>query len=161
MKIAIASDRVGYVMKEVVINYLRNNGIAYTDFGCFELERCDYTVYAQQVARAVCSGEYERGILLDSNGCGMAMVANRFEGIWAATVDDIYSARMTRRHNNANILCIGARITGPAIVLDSVDVWLKTPFDGGMHVDGQKRLSALRAAYLKKGACADDDSCKR
>ena len=149
MKVAVASDRNGYVMKEVILQYLRGHGYEYEDFGCYELERCDYTVYASQVAEAVSSGAFDRGVLLDSNGCGVAMVANRYPEIWAATVDDTYSARMTRRHNNANVLCLGGRITGPAIAVECLKTWLETPFDGGMHIDGQNRLRRLREKYLK------------
>ena len=129
MKVALGSDRVGYVLKETIREYFAQEKIEYTDFGCWDLERCDYTVYAKKVGEAVISGQCDRGILVDSSGVGMCIAANRFEGIQAAQIGEIYSARMTRKHNNANVLCFGARITGPAVVLDCISVWLATPFD--------------------------------
>ncbi|WP_343210508.1 RpiB/LacA/LacB family sugar-phosphate isomerase [Anaerolentibacter hominis] len=151
MRIAIASDRIGYVMKETIKNHLDEKNIDYYDFGCYELERCGYTEKTVKVCEAIEAGEFDRGILIDSNGVGVCIAANRYAQIYAATVGEIYSARMTRRHNNANVLCFGARITGPAVVLEAVDTWLDTPFDGGSHVLLQQQIEKVRQEFLSAG----------
>jgi ribose 5-phosphate isomerase B len=149
MKVALGCDRIGYVLKETIKEHLAKNNVEYADFGCYELERCDYTVYARKVGEAVAAAKFDRGVLIDSSGVGMCIVANRIAGIQAAQLNEIYSARMTRRHNNANILCIGARITGPAVVLNSIDVWLATDFDGEPHLSQQKAAAEFQKKYYK------------
>nr|WP_122011638.1 ribose 5-phosphate isomerase B [Maliibacterium massiliense] len=152
MRVAIGADREGYILKEAIINHLRAQGIAFFDFGCYELERADYAVYAQKVGEAVASGEYDRGILIDASGVGVCIVANKIKEVRAAQVGEVYSARMTRRHNDANVLCFGGRITGAAVALACVDVWLKTPFDGDGHAERLAELDAMRAVYRKDEA---------
>jgi len=149
LKIALGCDRIGYVLKETIREFLVQNKIEYVDFGCWELERCDYTVYAKKVGEAAVSGQCDRGILVDSSGVGMCIAANRIVGIQAAQISEIYSARMTRRHNNANVLCFGARITGPAVVQDCINVWLTTDFDGEPHRSAQKTADEFREKYYK------------
>lgn len=156
MKVAIGADRDGYILKETIANHLREKSIEFFDFGCYELERADYAVYARKVGEAVASGQYDRGILIDSSGVGMAIVANKIKDVRAAQVGEAYSARMTRRHNDANVLCFGGRITGAAVALSCVDVWLETAFDGGDHALRLAELDQMRARYRKDDA---DDEC--
>ena len=149
MKVALGCDRTGYVLKETIREFPSQNKVEYVDFGCWELERCDYTVYAKKVGEVVVCGSCDRGILVDSSGVGMCIAANRITGIQAAQIGEIYSARMTRKHNNANVLCFGARITGPAVVLDCIKVWLATDFDGEPHLSQQKAAAEFRKKYFK------------
>lgn len=138
-KILIASDHGGYILKNEIINYLRSKNYEVEDFGCYNTDSCDYPVYAKLVANEVVKTNL-KGILVCGTGIGMSIAANKINGIRAAHCTDTYSARMTRLHNNSNILCLGERITGKGLALDIVDTWLKTEFEGGRH---QKRLDMI------------------
>ena len=145
-KIIIGSDHGGFSLKEEIIKYLNNAGLDVEDAGCDSPESCDYPVYAGKVVRKVLDGE-GRGILICGTGLGMSYSANRTPGIRAALCVNEYMARMSRLHNNANILVLGARVVGVGLALDIVDVWLKTDFEGGRH---QKRVD-----LIEKTRCAD------
>lgn len=131
-KILLGSDHGGYNLKNIIKAHLENHGYEVKDYGCFSEDSCDYPVIAKEVARNVlltgCSG-----ILVCGTGIGMSISANRFKGIRAAHCTDTFSARMTRMHNDSNILCLGERITGAGLALDIVDIWLNTEFEGGRH----------------------------
>ena len=142
MKIAIGSDHGGYALKEKVYQSLLADGWEITDFGTDSEESCDYPIFAQKVAEAVASGEYDRGILLCGTGIGISIAANKVAGIRCALVSDCYSARVAREHNNSNILAMGGRVLGIAIALDIVNIWLKSDFDGGRH---QRRVDQITA----------------
>ena len=131
--VALCSDHAGYPVKEAVKRWLEGQGIACKDFGTYSEESCDYPVYGEAVARAVASGECERGILICGTGIGISISANKVKGIRAALCGDCYSAEMTRRHNDANILALGARVLGPGLALKIVDTFLSTEFEGGRH----------------------------
>lgn len=131
--IAIASDHGGYTLRAEIAAYLEQAGIAYTDLGCPGADRCDYPDYAVAACRAVAEKRADRAILVCSTGIGMSMAANKIKGIRAALCGDSYSARYTRRHNDANVLCLGALVTGPGLALEIVDVFLNTAFEGGRH----------------------------
>jgi ribose 5-phosphate isomerase B len=134
MNIIIGSDHAGYDLKEECKSYLEKIGTSrVTDIGAFNRESVDYPKVAHQVARAVEKGEYERGILVCGTGIGMAMTANRHAGVRAALCLDLYSARMSRLHNDANVLALGGRILGVGLALEILELFLKTPFDGGRH----------------------------
>lgn len=126
--IAIGSDHGGYDLKQVVIGYLEENGIAYKDFGCKDKNSCDYPVFGRAAAEAVASGECERGIVICTTGIGISMVANKVKGVRCALCQDSFSAKMTRLHNNANMLAMGGGIVGPNLALDIVETFLNTPF---------------------------------
>lgn len=126
--IAIACDHGGYNHKQVIMEHLSDRGIEYKDFGCFSPEACDYPDYGRPVAEAVASGEFEKGILICGTGIGMSMVANKVKGIRAAVCGDVFSATATREHNDANILCMGARVIGVAQAIQLTDIFLDTPF---------------------------------
>jgi len=110
------------------------------DVGTYSEKSVDYPDFGKKVARKVSDGRFERGILICGTGIGMSMVANRFKGVRAALANDLFSAIMSRRHNNANILVMGGRLIGDTLALQLVDAWLETPFDGGVH---QRRLDKL------------------
>lgn len=133
LKIAIGSDHGGFNYKESVIDYLRARNIEFVDVGTYTRESCDYPEIAKAVARKVVAGEADRGILICGTGIGMSITANKIKGVRAALCSDTYSARVSRAHNNANILCIGERVIGEHLALDIVDIWLKTGFEGGRH----------------------------
>ena len=140
MRIAVGSDHGGLELKECIKGFLLKEGIEYTDFGTLNTNSVDYPDFAQNVASVVASGEYDRGILCCGTGIGISIAANKVHGIRAALCGDCYSAKMSRRHNDANILCLGGRVTGPGLALEIVNSWLKTGFDGGRH---QNRIDKI------------------
>ena len=136
--IIIGCDHAAYPLKEKVKRYLMENGIDVEDAGTHSEDSVDYPDFAIQVASQVSSGKFERGILICGTGMGMSMVANKFPHVRAALCNDLFSAKMGRVHNDANILAMGARVMGDALALEVVNVWMNTPFDGGRH---QTRLN--------------------
>lgn len=133
VKIAIGSDHGGFDYKASIIKALQDKGYDVVDMGTYSPESCDYPIIAKKVARAVAEGDFEKGILVCGTGIGMSMAANKVKGIRAAVCGDTFSARATRAHNNANILCLGQRVVGEGLALDIVDIWLTTKFEGGRH----------------------------
>jgi len=153
--IALGCDHGGFSLMREVIRYLDEKNLPYKNFGTFTEESCDYPAIAEPVSRAVADGQCDRGILICGTGIGMSIAANKFAGIRAALCGDVYSAEMTRRHNDANILALGARVIGAGLALKIVEVFLSTPFEGGRH---SRRVSML--ANLEKnnavGKIADE-----
>ncbi len=134
--IALGCDHGGYELMQEVIAYLKEKGLEYKNFGCNSTESVDYPVYAKQVAKAVQSGECDKGILICGTGIGISITANRFKGIRAALCGDCFSAEATRQHNDANILAMGGRVTGPGLAVKIVDTFLNTEFSNGeRHVN--------------------------
>ena len=138
-KILIASDHGGYNLKNEIINHLKNKGYEIVDYGCHNTDSCDYPIFAKLVANDVVKSG-DKGILVCGTGIGMSIAANKIIGIRASHCTDTFSARMTRKHNDSNILCLGERITGKGLALDIVDIWLNTEFEGGRH---QKRIDMI------------------
>ncbi|MGB4179877.1 MAG: ribose 5-phosphate isomerase B [Limnochordia bacterium] len=143
MRIAVGSDHGGFQAKQVIIEHLRSRGLEAVDFGTDSEESCDYPDIAQPVAEAVRSGECTFGILICGTGIGMSIAANKIKGIRAALCNDTFSARMAREHNDANILCLGARVLGLGLMLDIVDVYLNGSFVGGRHKTRVEKIDAL------------------
>ena len=137
--IIIGSDHGGYNLKNAIINHLRTLGYEVLDLGCYSSDSCDYPIVAKSVVKEVLKSG-NRGILVCGTGIGMSIVANRFDGIRASHCTDTFTARMTRMHNNSNILCLGERITGTGLALDIVEIWLNTEFEGGRH---ERRINKL------------------
>ena len=129
--IALGSDHAGLPLKKEIIALLEEMNIPYHDYGTYTSDSCDYAMFAQRAAKAVVSGECERGILCCGTGIGMSIAANKQRGIRAAVLSDAFSAEMTRRHNDANVLALGARVVGPGLALKIVDTFLDTPFSNG------------------------------
>lgn len=131
--IAIGSDHGGYALKEHIKAYLTSKGLTCLDVGCESLESCDYPIYGKAVGEAVASGKCEKGIVICTTGIGISISANKVKGIRAALCADSFTAEMTRRHNDANVLALGAGIVGPNLADRIVDVFLSTEFEGGRH----------------------------
>ncbi len=132
-KIIIGCDHAGLNLKNKLINFLENNNTEVDDAGTYTKDSCDYPLIAHEVAQKVASGEYKKGILICGTGIGMSIAANKIKGIRAAVVSDTCSAKMSRLHNDANILCLGERIVGEELAKDIAEIWLKTEFLGERH----------------------------
>lgn len=148
MKLVIASDHAGFPLKEKIAEYLSKEKINCQDFGVNTLESVDYSDYATQVAEAVSNGKADAGILVCGTGLGMSISANKFKGVRAVTVSDLYSARMAKEHNNANVLALGGRVLDPAKALRLVQVWLKSSFQE-RHQKRLDKISELEKKNLK------------
>ena len=134
MKVVIGSDHAGYSLKEAIKKHLEAAGHEVMDKGTNDTSSCHYPIYAEAVANAIVAGEAERGVLVCGTGIGMSMVANKYRGIRAAVCGDTFSAKMTRIHNNANVLCMGARVIGQGLAVDITDMFLENEFEsGGRH----------------------------
>ena len=127
-KTAIGSDHGGFALKQQLMEHLKKEGYELEDFGCYTEQSCDYPDIAHALAKAVAAGECEKGILICGTGIGMCMAANKEPGIRAALCGDVYSAKLTREHNDANVLTMGARVVGPGLAELIVDTFLSTPF---------------------------------
>lgn len=138
--IALGSDHGGFALKEHIKAYLDSRGIAWKDFGCNSTDSCDYPDFGAAAARAVASGECEKGIVVCTTGIGISITANKVKGIRCALCADPLSAELTRRHNNANMLAMGAGMIGPNLAERIVDVFLTTDFEGGRHA---RRVSQI------------------
>jgi len=143
MRVALGADHAGVHLKDAVRSLLEDRGIEVHDFGTVGDASVDYPDYAAQVGRAVAAGEADRGILACGTGLGMAIAANKIDGVRAAPVVDLESARLSREHNDANILALGARVTPPDMALQIVSTFLDTPFAGGRHQRRIDKISAL------------------
>jgi ribose 5-phosphate isomerase B len=152
MKVAIGSDHAGYLLKKQLFPLLTElDGIEFQDFGTNGEASVDYPDYARKVAEAVIRKEADLGILLCGTGLGMAISANKVRGIRAVTAHDTFSAKMSRLHNNANILTLGERVIGPGLALDVITTWLSTEFAGGRHARRVDEMTAIEDEYCGSG----------
>ena len=140
--IAIACDHAALELKAEVIKILEERGLAYEDFGTYTADSCHYPIFGARAAKAVAEGRCDRGILICGTGIGMSLVANKVKGIRCALCSDSYSAKMTRAHNDSNMLAMGARVIGVEVAKEIVAAWLDTPFEGGRH---QARVDMITA----------------
>ncbi len=149
MKIAVGCDHAAVELKESIVNQVRDLGHDVTDFGTDGPQSVDYPDFGEKVSLAVQSGEADRGILICGTGIGMSIVANKFPGIRAALCSEPFSARMSRLHNDANILVMGARTTGLNLAQAIVDAWFATDFEGGRHADRLEKITFIEERYKK------------
>lgn len=140
--IALACDHGALALKEAIKKHLDKRGLAWKDFGTNSLESCDYPDFAGPAAKAVASGECDRGIVVCTTGIGVSIVANKVKGVRCALLSDKMSARLTRQHNDTNMMAMGAGVVGEMLALEIVDTWLDTPFEGGRH---QRRIDKMMA----------------
>ncbi len=151
MNIAIGNDHGGYALKVQLMEMLEKKGITFTDYGCYSADRYDYPDAAEAVANAIVAGKHERGILICGTGIGISIAANKVAGIRAAACQSHFAAKHCRTHNDANILCLGERITGPGEACEMVEVWLGGTFEGGRHVERLAKISAIEAKHTTQG----------
>ncbi|MCS7262942.1 MAG: ribose 5-phosphate isomerase B [Aquificaceae bacterium] len=144
--IAVGSDHAGYPLKEKIKEFLLSKGYRVLDFGAQSTDSTDYPLFAREVCLSLQRGEAQKGILVCGTGIGMSVVANKFKGIRAALCLNEYMARMSRKHNDANVLCLGSRVVGQELALSIVEAWLSTDFEGGRHgerVELIKRMEGM------------------
>lgn len=149
MKIAIGCDHGGFLLKTEVLAHLEAKGFECKDFGTFSEESCDYPDIAVNVAEAVASKEYDFGVLVCGTGIGISIAANKVPGVRAALCGDVFSAKATRHHNNANILALGQRVTGTGLALEIVDAFFGSEYEGGRHENRICKISAIEEKYSK------------
>ena len=140
--IAIGCDHGGYELKQEVMKLLEEKGLEYKDYGTYSTDSCDYPIYGYRAAKAGASGECDRGILLCGTGIGIGIAASKVKGIRVCTCSDVYSAELSKRHNNSNILTMGARVVGIDLAKMIATHWLTAPFEGGRH---QRRVDLITA----------------
>ncbi len=149
--LAIASDHAGFSLKSEIVKHLEEKGIPYEDLGtCDCTTSVDYPDYGQLVAEAVNRGTHEKGIVVCGTGIGISIAANKVPGIRAALCTDSYMAKMSREHNDANVLALGARVIGAGLAIDIVDTWLSTSFLGGRHKTRVDKFASIESKYLNK-----------
>jgi ribose 5-phosphate isomerase B len=135
MKIGIGNDHVGYEMKQEIIDHLKERGYEVVDYGAYSSERCNYPVYGEKVANAIVNGEVDLGVLICGTGVGISLAANKVKGIRACVCSEPYTAKLSRMHNNAQIIAFGARVIGPELAMMIVDEFLNAEFQGGRHAE--------------------------
>ena len=135
MKIGIGNDHVGYEMKQEIIDHLKERGYEVVDYGAYSSDRCNYPVYGEKVAKAIVNGEVDLGVLICGTGVGISLAANKVKGIRACVCSEPYTAKLSRMHNNAQIIAFGARVIGPELAMMIVDEFLNAEFQGGRHAE--------------------------
>lgn len=152
MKIVIASDHAGFSLKEEVKTFLEGNGHEVLDFGTHSEESCDLSDYVYPAALAIAEGKANRGIFIDGVGYGSALIANKIDGLYAAVCQDPFCAKLAREHSNTNILCIGAKIIGSAIALETIKTWMTTDFLGDVEKYKRRvdKVTEISEKHLKK-----------
>lgn len=154
--IAIGSDHGGYELKEQIKAFLDEKDLAYKDFGTYSPESCDYADIAEVVCDAVVSGECDKALLFCGTGIGISMAANKINGIRAAACSDYFSAKYTRLHNDANVLCLGGRVIGVGEACELIDVFLSTAFEGGRHAVRIGKIAALEERERNKNTIEEE-----
>lgn len=153
MKIAIGCDHAGLELKTEIVSLLKEMGMDCLDYGTDNIQSVDYPDFGERVSEAVRSGRADRGVLICGTGIGMSIVANKFPGIRASLCNDLFTAKMSRLHNDANILVIGGRIVGKDLAKEITSVWFSTPFEGGRH---QNRLNKIRQIDERARGVSDE-----
>ena len=143
MRIAIGADHAGFALKQSIAEHLRAAGHEVLDLGTDSEDRVDYPDYGAAVGRSVTGGDAELGVCVCGSGIGIAIAANKVPGVRAATVHDVTSAHLAREHNDANVVCIGERLTGPAVAVEAVDAFVAASFEGGRHAGRVAKIDAL------------------
>ncbi|AMB92716.1 ribose 5-phosphate isomerase B [Aerococcus christensenii] len=143
MKIAIGGDHVGQLLKPEIIEFLKKLGHEVKDFGTYTTERTDYPIYAKQVAESVVNGEYDKGVLICGTGVGISIAANKVKGVRAVCCSEPYSAKLSRQHNDTNILAFGSRVVGLELAKMIVEEWLSAEYEGGRHAKRVEMISEI------------------
>jgi ribose 5-phosphate isomerase B len=140
MKIGIGNDHTALILKEEIVKHLKSRGFETVDYGTYNNDSCDYPVYGEKVANAVIAKEVELGILICGTGVGISLAANKVKGIRACVCSEAYTSKLSRQHNDSNVLCIGARVVGDEVAKMIVDAWLDAEYEGGRH---QRRVDII------------------
>lgn len=143
--LAIGCDHGGFELKKSVVEYLEKNGIDFIDVGCYNIESVDYPDIACDVCKKIQNGECDKGILICGTGIGISIAANKHKGIRAALCGDTFSAKYTRLHNDANVLCMGGRVIGPGLAQEITEIFLNTEFEGGRHLKRINKISQIES----------------
>lgn len=151
MRVALGADHAGYPLKVDLAGFLRDGGHEVLDMGTDSTASVDYPAFCAAAARAVIDGRADRAIVLGGSGQGEQIAANKVHGVRAALCHDLYLARLSREHNDANVLAMGARVVAPAYAREIVTVWLTTPFDGGRHIPRIEQIAAIERAEAQEG----------
>lgn len=154
MFVAIGSDHAGLEIKSEIINFLREQGHEFIDYGTDSHVSVDYPDFGDKVSEAVSTGKAERGILVCGTGIGMSIVANKFPNIRASLCNEMFSAKMSRLHNDANILVLGGRIVGKDLAKEIVRIWMTTPFEGGRHINRLRKINLIEEKTRKEKMAA-------
>jgi ribose 5-phosphate isomerase B len=149
LKIAVGSDHGGFLLKDVIMKYLKEKNIDFTDFGCFSKDSVDYPDIGQAVGEAVAAGEYDKGIICCGTGIGISISANKVPGVRAALCGDCFSAKASREHNDANVLALGERVIGAELAKMIVDIWLSSEFQGGRHGRRVEKIAKIEEKYRR------------
>ena len=149
MKIALGCDHGGIVLKPAIKELLENRNIEIVDFGCYTTDSVDYPDFALKVAEAVSTGSVDKGIILCGTGIGISIAANKVKGIRAAVAEDLFTAEMCKKHNNANIISMGGRVVTPELATEMVKVWLDSEFEGGRHTTRVDKITKIEEKYFK------------
>lgn len=149
MRIAFGSDHAGYELKEELKAFLSRSQIDYKDFGTYNQESCDYPDYVEKVCEAVLSKEFDRGVLICGSGIGMTIAANKIKGIYAALCDNTYTAEMSRKHNNTNVLVLPGRLIGKTLGVEILKIWLSSEYEGGRHEKRLEKIRKIENKYFK------------
>jgi ribose 5-phosphate isomerase B len=149
LKIAVGSDHGGFLLKDVIMKYLKEKNIDFTDFGCFSKDSVDYPDIGQAVGEAVAAGEYDKGIICCGTGIGISISANKVPGVRAALCGDCFSAKASREHNDANVLALGERVIGAELAKMIVDTWLSSEFQGGRHGRRVEKIAKIEEKYRR------------
>ena len=155
MNVIIASDHAGLELRQELVAVLKERGVAFEDVGPTSRESVDYPDFARQVSRAVASGKFTHGVLVCGTGIGMSIVANKYRGVRAALCSSEFEARMSRAHNDANVLCVGQRVVGAGVARAILEAFLATPFEGGRH---EKRVQKIREAESERDEASSTQS---
>jgi len=161
--ILIASDHAGFDLKTLLVGHARDGGHEVLDLGTATLASVDYPDFAHDLARRLLAGEGERGVLICGTGIGMSITANRHRGVRAALCHDAFTAELARRHNDANVLCMGGRTTGPGVAVQMLDIFLATPFEGGRHrrrVDKVEEPGTAKTGLGVRGSGSGNDTTR-
>lgn len=150
MRLALGADHAGYELKEELKDFFAQREIDYYDFGTYDTKSTDYSDWGIKVAQAVAKGKFERGILICGTGLGMSLTANKVPGIRATPCYGIFSARLSREHNNSNILALGGRITGKGLARQIVEEWLEAKFKEGRHKRRVDKITKIESKYLRR-----------
>lgn len=158
-RVVIGADHAGFELKQKIVQYLGSHGYKVIDVGCYDNQSVDYPKVSETVIRAKVEQNVARAVIVCGSGVGVAIAANRYNGVRAVTANDLYSARWSRVHNDSNVLCLGGRVVAVPLAYEIVDLWFETPFEGGRHQGRVDQMDQLDKSFQPESLTAGDSSC--